>query len=150
MVENIQNNKEQLKQNNSNFNGCLFLILSPFILVLSVFILLGLVAVPEFIKISKNASASMIKNALNNGVRTCLNRDNRNLTTNFSDVPSFLESYSGFKIEALDQNSCFKAKALPAEKKDTWFEINLNAKTGEMIKTCGDSIKPGCEKGNYW
>ena len=147
MVENIQNNKEQLKQNNSNFIGCLFLILSPFILF---FILLSFVAVPAFMKISKNAISSMIKNVLNNGVRTCLNRDNRNLTTNFSDVPLFLESYSGFKIEALDQNSCFKAKALPAEKKDTWFEINLNAKTGEMIKTCGDSIKPGCEKGNYW
>ena len=147
MVENIQNNKEQLKQNNSNFIGCLFLILSPFILF---FILLSFVAVPAFMKISKNAISSMIKNVLNNGVRTCLNRDNRNLTTNFSDVPLFLESYSGFKIEALDQNSCFKAKALPEDKKDTWFEINLNPKTGEIIKTCGDSIKPGCEKGNYW
>ena len=147
MVENIQNNKEQLKQNNSNFIGCLFLILSPFILF---FILLSFVAVPAFMKISKNAISSTIKNVLNNGVRTCLNRDNRNLTTNFSDVPLFLESYSGFKIEALDQNSCFKAKALPGDKKDTWFEINLDPKTGEVIKTCGDSIKPGCEKGNYW
>ena len=108
MVENIQNNKEQLKQNNSNFIGCLFLILSPFILF---FILLSFVAVPAFMKISKNAISSTIKNVLNNGVRTFLNRDNRNLTTNFSDVPLFLESYSGFKIEALDQNSCFKAKA---------------------------------------
>ena len=34
--------------------------------------------------------------------------------------------------------------------KNTWFEAEFDPKTGEVIKTCGDSTKPGCEEGNTW
>ena len=32
----------------------------------------------------------------------------------------------------------------------TWFQIEIDQKTNEVGKTCGDSSKPGCEEGNTW
>ena len=75
------------------------------------------------------------------------NSDNQ--TTRFADVQSFPFRNSKFKIQ-LDPNSCFKAKAVPTNNQNTWFQIDLNMETGEFAKTCGDSSKPGCKKGNTW
>ena len=73
-----------------------------------------------------------------------------NQTTRYSDVQSFQENYTQFKIESLDPNSCYKAKAVPTNNQNTWFQIDLNMETGGVAKTCGDSSKSGCEEGNTW
>ena len=72
------------------------------------------------------------------------------LSTNFIDALSFSGNYKGFKIQSIDPNSCFKAKAVPKTDQNTWFEIDLNNDTEEVSKTCGDSSKPGCDEGNTW
>lgn len=94
--------------------------------------------------------SSAVKNRLVNGVKECVVLDADNQTTRFSDVQSFQGKYTKFKIQSLDPNSCFKAKAVPKNDQNTWFEIDLNMKTGKVSKTCGDSSKQGCEEGNTW
>ena len=34
--------------------------------------------------------------------------------------------------------------------KETWFQIEVDTKTGKVSKTCGDSTKLGCKEGNTW
>ena len=148
MTEN--NNHPKNKSNDYLIDGCLLIILyalSPFILC---FVVLSLVAIPNFPKVGRMARASAVKNGLVNGVNECVIRDSEKLSTTFLDALSFSLNYSGYKMQPLDQNSCFKAKALPLDIRDTWFEVDLNPKTGEVIKTCGDSTKEGCEEGNTW
>ena len=100
---------------------------------------------------SEKAKVSAVKNALANGIKECVMRGSKKLSTNFTDALSFSGNYKGFKIQSIDPNSCYKAKALPTKGTDnTWFEIDLNNETGEVSKTCGDSSKPGCEEGNTW
>ena len=70
------------------------------------------------------------------------------VSLSFSDV-NFKSTYGAFKIKSLD-NSCFKAKAIPKSKSKTWFQIDYNSETGEVSKSCGDSSKYGCSKGNTW
>ena len=94
--------------------------------------------------------STAVKNGLVNGVKECIVLNADNQTTRFSDVQSFQGNYSQFKIESLDPNSCYKAKAVPTNDQNTWFEIDLNDETGDVSKTCGDSSKPGCNKGNTW
>ena len=93
---------------------------------------------------------SAVKNGLVNGVKECVVRDSDNQTTRFGDVQSFQGNYTQFKIESLDPNSCFKAKAVPTNNQNTWFQIDLNMETGGVAKTCGDSSKPRCKEGNTW
>jgi len=93
---------------------------------------------------------SAVKNGLVNGIKECVVLNSDNQTTRFADVQSFQGNYSQFKIESLDPNSCYKAKAVPTNDQNTWFEIDLNNETGEVSKTCGDSSKLGCEEGNTW
>ena len=54
------------------------------------------------------------------------------------------------KFNLQTPNSCFKAKAIPKSKSKTWFQIDYNSETGEVSKSCGDSSKYGCSKGNTW
>tara|TARA_Y100001978_G_C23375795_1_gene283107 strand:- start:95 stop:373 length:279 start_codon:yes stop_codon:yes gene_type:complete len=92
-----------------------------------------------------------MKNVLINGIKECIVRESNNQTTKFLDVTSFSGNYNyKFKIQPIEANSCFKAKAFPENNKDTWFEINRSEETFEVSKTCGDSSKPGCEEGNIW
>tara|TARA_B100000401_G_scaffold425008_1_gene354318 strand:- start:172 stop:723 length:552 start_codon:yes stop_codon:yes gene_type:complete len=63
-----------------------------------------------------------------------------------------------------DQNECSIYKSKPRNFKSgfrsilfwnrdlaaTWFQIELDQTTGGVQKTCGDSSKPGCNKGNNW
>ena len=96
-----------------------------------------------------------IKNTLIMGIKECVIRDVDNQTTNFSDSDSFSNKftnydYGGFKIEPIDPKSCYKAKAVSKNETYTWFEIDMDKKTGIISKTCGDSSKPGCEEGNTW
>ena len=85
-----------------------------------------------------------------NGIKECVIRNADSQSTKFSDVQSFSEKYQKFKIESLDLNSCFKARAINEDNKQTWFEIDLDPETGNYSKTCGDASKPGCEEGNTW
>ena len=58
--------------------------------------------------------------------------------------------FGDFKIEAVDINSCYKAKAITNNDYYTWFEIDYDPETGIVSKTCGDASKSGCEEGNTW
>ena len=98
----------------------------------------------------KTNHSYVVKNGLSNGIKECIVRNFENLPTRFTDISSFKQTYSKFKIKSIDKNSCFKVKASPLDKKETWFEIELNRETGEISKKCGDSSKLGCEEGNTW
>ncbi len=97
-----------------------------------------------------DSTVAAIKNGLVNGVKECVISEADNQTTRFGDVQSFQGNYTQFKIESLDPNSCFKAKAVPTNNQNTWFQIDLNIETGGVAKTCGDSSKPGCDEENTW
>ena len=80
-----------------------------------------------------------------NGIKECIVRESNNQTTKLWDVTSFSGNYNyKFKIQPIESNSFFKAKAFLENNKDTWFEINRSEETFEVSKTCGDSSKPGC------
>ena len=63
---------------------------------------------------------------------------------------SFQLDYPRFKIQSLDPNTCFKARAFPSTNQNTWFEIKMDEDTGAVTKTCGDVSKQGCNEGNTW
>tara|TARA_B100000424_G_C22810866_1_gene434280 strand:+ start:415 stop:792 length:378 start_codon:yes stop_codon:yes gene_type:complete len=98
---------------------------------------------------SPKAKSSAMKNALMSGIKECIVRDAQNQSTGFSDVFRITQEYF-YKIQPIDTNSCFKAKAVPTNDQNTWFEIDYDPGTGKTSKTCGDSSKQGCEEGNTW
>ena len=108
------------------------------------------IIVPILITVRTYPSASSVKNGLVNGVRECSVRNYDKQTTRFSDVQSFQLDYPRFKIQSLDPNTCFKARAFPSTNQNTWFEIKMDEDTGAVTKTCGDSSKSGCKEGNTW
>ena len=95
----------------------------------------------------------LVKNRLINGLKECAIRNAEDLPTNFDSVTAFRsESTSylkNFQIIKTEKNSCFNVKAVPKKEIFTWFEIDTK-ETGEVLLTCGDSSKPGCEEGNTW
>ena len=108
------------------------------------------IMVPILITVRTYPSASSVKNGLVNGVRECSVRNYDKQTTRFRDVQSFQLDYSRFKIQSLDPNTCFKARAFPSTNQNTWFEIKMDEDTGAVTKTCGDVSKQGCNEGNTW
>ena len=117
-----------------------------FHLVMLVLSILG----PILITIKTYPSASSVKNGLVNGVKECAVRNYDKQTIRFSDVQSFQLNYKRFKIQSLDPNTCFKARAFPSTDQNTWFEIKMDENTGAVTKTCGDVSKQGCNEGNTW
>ena len=99
---------------------------------------------------SPEARHIAIKTVLRNGIKECIVREIENETTKFSDAPSFLGKYSKFKIESLNPNSCYEAKAVYETNLETWYQIVYDPETEEVLKTCGDSTMIGCEEGNTW
>ena len=95
----------------------------------------------------------LVKNRLIYGFKECAIRNAEDLPTNFESVTAFRsESTSelkNFQIIKTEKNSCFNAKAVPKKKVFTWFEIDTK-ESGEVLMTCGDSSKPGCDKENTW
>ena len=120
------------------------------VVVIAVLAILSAVAIPAFTNVQANARAAAVQNGMVNGLKECAVREAEGETTRFGDVQSFQGNYTQFKIESLDPNSCFKAKAVPTNNQNTWFQIDLNMETGKVSKTCGDSSKPGCDEGNTW
>ena len=120
------------------------------VVIFPVLLILIAIAIPAFVGIKTYPSASAVKNGLANGVKECVVKNFDKQTTRFSDAQSFQGNYTQFKIQSLDPNSCYKAKAVPTNDQNTWFKIDLNNETGKVSKTCGDSSKPGCEEGNTW
>ena len=116
--------------------------------ILTVFAAIFIPAVYD--PISPNVYSNQIKNELFTGIKECRLRNSNNLSTNFSDIRSFSALHSKFKIQPIDPNSCFKAKAIPNKEIYTWFEIVYDPETEEVLKTCGDSTKLGCKEGNTW
>ena len=112
--------------------------------------LISAIITPLFFVVRSPNYTSAVKNALVNGIKECMVKERVNESTNFLDAISFSGNYTKFKIEPLDPNSCYEAKAVSTNDKFTWFEIDYDPETGKVSKTCGDSSKPGCEKGNTW
>ena len=108
------------------------------------------IMVPILITVRTYPSASSVKDGLIKGVRECAIRNYDKQTIRFSDVQSFQLDYPGFKIQSLDPNTCFKARAFPSTNQNTWFEIKMDEDTGAVTKTCGDVSKQGCNEGNTW
>ena len=100
---------------------------------------------------SPEARHTAMKTVLKTGLKECIVRDSDNQTTKFSDAQSFSQSnFSHFKIQPIDPNSCYKAKAVYESNLETWYQIVYDPETEEVLKTCGDSSKRGCEEGNTW
>ena len=119
-------------------------------LLIFFFFSLSLILLEGLVSIKKPNYIYLVKNVLNVGIKECVVLNSDNQTTRFADVQSFQGNYTQFKIESLDPNSCYKAKAVPTNNQNTWFQIDLNMETGKVSKTCGDSSKPGCGNGNTW
>ena len=98
---------------------------------------------------SPKAKSSAMKNALITGIKECIIRDAKNQSTSFSDVFRITQQYF-FNVQPIDPNSCFKAKAISKSKIQTWYQLVYDPETEEVLKTCGDSTKLGCEEGNTW
>ena len=98
---------------------------------------------------SPKAKSSAMKNALITGIKECIVRDAENQSTSFSDVFRNTQQYF-FNVQPIDPNSCFKAKAISKSKIQTWYQLVYDPETEEVLKTCGDSTKLGCNKGNTW
>ena len=101
-----------------------------------------------YIKPKYNSAAA--KNVLVQGIKECVVRNFNNETTKFSDINLFKSNFKKFKIQSIDSNTCFKARAIPKNKKESWFEIDYDKDTRKVSKTCGDASKSGCEEGNIW
>ena len=117
------------------------------------FLILGAIGLANLdLNFGKSREEELVKNRLKNGFKECAIRNAEDLSTNFESVSSFRsENTSGsknFQIIKTNKNSCFHAKAVPKKKVFTWFEIELTE--NKLLKTCGDSSKPGCEEGNNW
>ena len=108
------------------------------------------IMVPILITVRTYPSASSVKDGLIKGVRECAIRNYDKQTIRFNDVQSFQLDYPRFKIQSLDPNTCFKARAFPSTNQNTWFEIKMDEDTGAVTKTCGDVSKQGCNEGNTW
>ena len=98
---------------------------------------------------SPKAKSSAMKNALITGIKECIVRDAENQSTSFSDVFRITQQYF-FNVQPIDPNSCFKAKAISESEIQTWYQLVYDPETEEVLKTCGDSTKLGCEEGNTW
>ena len=148
-------NKTKAKLNpktKSNFLlGCGIVLAIPGMLFLfTILIPILIPTISSFNSVNEKAKVSAVKNGLVNGIKECLVRAAENKTTRFGDVTSFLDKYAKFKLESLDPNSCYKAKAVPTNDQNTWFEIDYDQETGKVSRICGDSSKSGCEKDNTW
>ena len=119
------------------------------------FLILGAIGLAnlDFNLGGKSREEEQVKNRLKYGVKECVIRNVEDLPTNFDSIAAFRsESTSylkNFQIIKTEKNSCFNAKAVPKKEIFTWFEIDTK-ETGEVLMTCGDSSKPGCEEGNTW
>ena len=119
------------------------------------FLILGAIGLAnlDFNLGEKSREEEQVKNRLKNGFKECVIRNVEDLPTNFDSITAFRsESTSylkNFQIIKTEKNSCFNAKAVPKKEIFTWFEIDTK-ETGEVLMTCGDSSKPGCEEGNTW
>ena len=77
-------------------------------------------------------------------------RDADSQSTAFSDAQSFPGNYNGYTVSAWagtlnHQNKCWSAQAVPDNTStENWFRIEMNASTGEVLKTCQDGGRPGC------
>ena len=107
------------------------------------------ITIPMFLNV-KTIPSSSVKDGLIKGVRECAIRNYEKQTIRFSDVQYFQLNYTRFKIQSLDPNTCFKARAVPSTNQNTWFEIEMDKDTDAVTKTCGDSSKSGCKEGNTW
>ena len=98
---------------------------------------------------SPRAKSSAMKNDLLSGIKECIIRDAENQSTAFSDVFRITKGHF-YKIQPIDSKSCFKAKAISESEIQTWYQLVYDPETEEVLKTCGDVSKQGCNEGNTW
>ena len=159
----ILSTEQKAKETNGCLKGCGILSF----LIVGACIVLG----PDLVAIKPIRGSLSAKNRLVNGIKECVIREADGESTNFSSVQSFKDdsdlSYVIQKsLNPILSDSCFTARAQPISSEEihrygympwqyisyrtTWFEIKFDPKTGNAEKTCGDSSKKGCNKGNTW
>ena len=106
---------------------------------------------------------SGVKNQLVNGFKECIVREADNLSINYSDVESF-KGNRYFKIQKIN-DSCYAARAVQFKSRELdilnhrlfkkigpypSFEINMNAASGNVTKSCSDPSLIGCKEDKKW
>ena len=119
------------------------------VVVIAVLAILSAVAVPAFIGVQANARASAVKNGLVNGIKECVVKASDNQPTVFTAAQSFsdTDAFQGYLIKQKggNVNSCYSAWAdANDDTVDSDFNIEMNAATGAITKTCSKNEFAGC------
>ena len=116
---------------------------------------------PSFVLLRNDIFTEEIKRSLNNQALKCRisELDSTAMKSKISPGNALYKTYI-----PKGQNECTVYKSVPRNFKGgfrsilfwnrsldaTWFQIEIDQKTNEVEKICGDSSKPGCEEGNTW
>ena len=117
------------------------------------------ILIPQFTDLMPKNETAYAKNTMITILKECINRSNKDLSTNFEDIKFLIDAYHestnrAFDIQPLEGGNCFNLIAYPPlrerDPSRTWFSINYDPKSGVISKTCGDTSKVGCKKDNNW
>ena len=118
-------------------------------------------AYPSFVLSQNDRYIKEVKRALNDEALKCIifEFDSGRMRSKISPGNALYTTYI-----PKTQNECTVYKSKPRNLKSglrriffwdnnldaTWFQIEIDQKTEQVQKTCGDSSKTGCEEGNTW
>ena len=116
---------------------------------------------PSFVLSRNDMYIKEVKRALNDEALKCIifEFDSGRIRSKISPGNALYKTYI-----PKAQNECTVYKSKPKNFKGglrsiffwnknldaTWFQIEINQRTEEVKKICGDSSKTGCEEGNTW
>ena len=116
---------------------------------------------PSFVLSRNDIYTKEVKGVLNNEALKCIINefDSERIRSKISPGNALFKTYI-----PRSQNECTVYKSQPRNFKSglrsmlfwnrnlnaTWFQIEIDQTTEEIKKICGDSSKPGCDKGNTW
>ena len=116
---------------------------------------------PSFVLSRNDIYTKEVKGVLNNEALKCIINefDSGRIRSKISPGNALFKTYI-----PKSQNECKVYKSQPRHFKSglrsilfwnrnlnaTWFQIEIDQTTEEIKKICGDSSKPGCDKGNTW
>ena len=120
-----------------------------------------LTSYPSFVLSNTDIYTKEVKRALNDEAKKCIifEFDSGRIRSKISPGNALYKTYI-----PKSQNECTVYKSKPKNFKGglksiffwnknldaTWFQIEINQRTEEVKKICGDSSKTGCYKGNTW
>ena len=122
------------------------------LLILTALITGGLYSCGELGKraIRPQSIISAAKNGMVNVIKECVvaHHNDPDSVPTFKEIKSSQAEYSWYDLMPIDSNSCFAVIAKPKRLDFTWFKIEYNPETGDVVKTCGDSAMIGCNNKN--